>query len=283
MIAEMGAATARRLADPWPLRQLLLRDDRAWPTLTADIRREVDRVGSSDVVDVIETWDRTLEKPQPQRFFEVVGNSCDGASLARVVAARVDDLRTLPPIAWWDHASHVDSLDDLRDGFARLAPIAPLPEGSLFSLREWLRAGLSPVAALRWRCLNALSGFYREGTAGSVRADMLRSWTGAEDQHRALASLSEADRHRFVAWVILGLSNFDDILPDPVAKWLVRSGVRDLDRLSHWPDELGGLVEVDDSARLERVRWIADLRDRLRDELRDLPAGPASGRRTGSR
>lgn len=274
LAAEVAAATVRRPgADPWPTRQHLLRDDRAWRALGVDLRRDLARAGAAGAVDRVEVWDRTLSKPRPERFFELVGNTCDPPSLARVVAARVPDLRSLPaPLPWWDHARHPGGLDDLRDGFARTVPMAPLPADALVPLRDWLKAGVSPEGAARWRCLDGLSVIFREGETGSSRARFVRDWAMLDAGRQPLAGVSADDRHRFAAWVILGLDDPEAVEVAPLAWWLERAGVRDADRLSRWADELAGLAEVGDADRLARAGWVGELRRELVQVLQDVRA-----------
>ena len=48
------------------------------------------------------------------------------------------DLSTLGPLPWWGHRDHPGAVDDLRDAFARLAPLAPIDEEALTAVQNWM-------------------------------------------------------------------------------------------------------------------------------------------------
>ncbi|WP_435016332.1 hypothetical protein TA3x_003897 [Tundrisphaera sp. TA3] len=271
VVAEMVAASSARLPidGRWPVRQRMLRDDRAWRALAADARGELRRAGAADAAPgVVAAWDRALVQPRPERFFELMLNACDGPRLARVVAARVADLRSLPPLPWWSHADYPEARDDIRDGFARTAPLAPLPGEALPALKAWVGDGLSAFGSMRWKCLETLSGFARSGYDAATRGQIVRGWTQDRGLNEALAAVPDPDRHRFAARVILGLDD-DAIAVEPLARWLERAGVRDLDRLGRWAEELDGLAEVGDADRIGRMRLVGDLKRELATLLRE--------------
>lgn len=270
LVAEV-VATSTRLDDatPWPIRQHLLRDERAWKALLVDARRDLLRSGPENAAEVVERWDHALEKSRPERFFELMLNACDGPSLARVVAARVADLRTLPSLSWWDHAAHPDATDDLREAVVLIVPMAPLPEHALIALRSWIgnagrgKAVLSAFGAMRWRCLDSLSAFARTDHDASTRWAIVRGWSNDRELIDALAAVSDRDRHRFVARMILGLEPIDSLPIAPLARWLERANVRDIDRLSRWAEELDEIADVENRDRVGRMRLVGELRAEL--------------------
>ena len=278
LAAEVAAASARLdRGDPWPLRQTMLDDDRAWRALTLDAARDLRKVGADGAVAVVADWDQILEKPKPERFFAVIVNACDGPSLARVASARANDLKTLPPLPWWGHAGHPDGRDDIRDRFARIVPMAPLPEEQLMAVRGWIGgnpAGLSAFGMGRWRCLDALSGFARESYDAATRGPIVRGWNDDRGLTEALAALADLDRHRFLARLILGLDDVEPPPVEPLAKWLQRAGVRDVERLGRWAEELDGLAEVSDQDRIGRMRLVSELKKELATLLREARESP---------
>ncbi len=277
LAAEILAVTARNPeADPWAIRQYLLRHDSAWMILAADIRRDLDEVRPEFAADVLERWDRQLVKEKPGRFFEVFLNAGDPHHLASVVPARAADLKTLPPLAWWDHARHAESLDDLRDGYARVVPLVPLGEGRLFLVRNWIQGQskgaedggtrfLSTRGFARWRCLEALTNFQNAGREPEVRWPIVHGW----ESDLPLLALTPDDRYRFLGWIVRGLDAAESYQLSRLATWLKKSGMKDPARLARWAEELDGLVEVSDQLKLYRSGMIGELRSELFRLIRD--------------
>ncbi len=281
LAAEVAASAARLVEgqpSPWPLRQYLFRDDSAWRILTADIRRDLIEVKPEAAPDVLDRWDKALND-RPDRFFELFLNACDGPRLASSVTARAADLRTLPPLPWWDHTQHVESRNDLRDGFARIVPLAPLVEGRLFVVRNWVEgpakratgsneagpAVLSPQGLARWRCLEALTNFQNAGREPEVRWPVVQSWKA----DLPVLGIPPDDRYRLLAWVILGLDAAESYQLAELASWLRKVGFKDPERLNRWAEEVEGLTEVSGQIKLFRTEMVRDLRTELSRLLRE--------------
>ena len=266
---------------PWRLRQFLLQNKATWRALALDVRQDLAGVGPRESCDVLDRWDDNLVKGlHTARFFEVWLNVCDGAQLAAAVAARAADLRSLDPLLWWD-----DPNGDLRERFARLAPMEPLPVDSLMEIRKWLQgpprtpsdddlvglddeprpptAGeprLSTAGLARWRCLDALSVFHRQGVETAACWKWILNWT----KGLPLGALETADRYRFVAWIVHRMDEFDSSQVAPLANWLFNSGVTDIERINNWADEI-----EEDELRLARVELVSDLKDELKKVRHD--------------
>jgi hypothetical protein len=303
LAARIVAETTRRAGaavDPWRLRQSLLQDDASWPALAEDVRRDL----ADGAVKALERWDRSLVKGlHTRRFFELWLNACDGPALAASVAARATELKTFGSLHWWD-ASRVDGArDDVRDRFARLAPMAPIDGDALPGVQGWFRPSrrpgavaappameldplplddvaapsrreaaepspLSPRGQVRWRCIEALSAFHRAGLDADGRWKMLGGWgTGL-----GLGELEAADRYRFLAWLIRGLGEAESADPEYLARWLLDCGVNDLDRVARWAEELDGLAVVPDDLRSARKELVGKIRAGLKTLAR---AGPS--------
>ncbi len=282
LAAELLAATVRQPeADTWAFRKELLNDDSAWRSLAVDVRLELEGARLDDSSEVLDRWDRQLEK-DPGRFFELFLNAAPPDSRARLVTARAADLRTLGRLSWWDHSSQAETLDDFRDGYARTVPLAPLGEGRLSAVRQWIQGGsgkvadeagsasLSPRGLARWRCLEALTLFVNAGEGSEVRWRMIQGW----EADLPLGSLPVDDRYRFASWLLLGLEEAEPWQLSKLIIWLRRHGMKDPDRLSRWAEELEGLVEVPDRARLFRARMVSELCGEFRQQLREAKARP---------
>ncbi len=284
LAAEIIAASMRRKApgfDPWRLREALLRDDAAWRSLAADVGNDLTARSPEEQRKVFENWDRNLTKGvHTARFFELWLNVADGPMLSAIVSSRVSDLQSLGELSWWDFRDHAGSRDDIREAFARRSPMAPLPPDSLPRIKDWLRTGTSPAPAkgrgantdrrvpqeggrgsisakgmARWRCLDALS------LLCDTRRDLLECWQefAASRGFLPLATLDESDRYRFTAWIIWRLAEFDSFQMPVLAKWLVENQVTDSERVSHWWDDLEGVVVVPTEIRRARSEIVSDL------------------------
>ena len=61
----LGASTSEEIKagfSPWKLRETVLRDDRAWRILAADLAGELDGLSAVDCLKTLERWDRHLAK-----------------------------------------------------------------------------------------------------------------------------------------------------------------------------------------------------------------------------
>lgn len=277
LAAELFAATVRQPeADIWAFRKELLNDDLAWRALAVDVRSELEGAALDDSPEVLDRWDRQLDK-DPGRFFELFLNAAPPHSRARLVTARAADLRTLGRLSWWDHSSQAETLDDFRDGYARTVPLAPLGEGRLSIVRQWIQGSsakvadedgsvfLSPRGLARWRCLEALTLFVNAGEGSKVRWRIIQGW----EADLPLGSIPVDDRYRFASWLILGLDEAEPWQLSKLVSWLRKHGMKDSDRLARWAEELDGLVEVPDRARLFRARMVSELCGEFRQQLRE--------------
>ena len=309
LAAEVVAATASRSEfDPWPFRGALLRNDDAWRLLAIDARRDgLAGPVPSGAPAALDRWDRRLDKPGAgavTRFFELMLNACDGPALAACASARAADLRSLSPLPWWPAPRTPGATGDLRDGFARIAPMAPLDVETLPAVRAWMRAPgrqgpaplvrlddgpdlipleggdaepapgrprhvdpdlshLSPEGHSRWRCLDGLTSLSRPGLDDAGRWSVLQGWI---DARLPIDRLEAEDRRRFVARTVALTEALDPRELDKLARWLVRNGVDEPDRLADWADDLGEAVS--DALRIGRMALVGDLRTALKAALK---------------
>jgi hypothetical protein len=309
LAAAMIAATVRQAGAgffPWRFRAFLLQHDEAWRALDEDMTRDLRGRTVAEYLDTLEQWDRNLVKGvHSARFFEVWLNCCEHSALAAVVAARAHDLKTLPGLSWWRRGEHEDARDDLRDAFARLAPLSPLDEDALNAVQGWMRASdraahASPVRSIadgdlvpidaevqtaprggaadttghaalsefgqaRWRCIEALSAFHRTGLGSEACWQLIEGWS----QSLPIAQLVETERYVFLDWLIPRLGEHDDLKVARLASWLVRAGLTDPDQVVRWPDELGAWAEIPDSLRQARAALVSALRSEWKTVLRE--------------
>lgn len=281
LVAQVVAARCRREGPTratWELRSALFRNEAGWKAIAEDLRLELLDVEPEASPGVIERWDRGISKSRPERFWEVALNVCDGRRLAAVVAARAADLATLGPMPWWGHADHPGAVDDLRDAFARLSPMAPIDEDALNAVQNWMdrprgssmprgpRPWLSSLGQARWICLDRLAkDIFREGITDQTRRFSVRDWS----DKLPLSSLPIDDRYRLIAWVVFKIDDPSAFDVERVAHWLVVSGLVDLNRILAWPDELAGLVEVSQRLMRDRAGLVRELRDEMGRVLAD--------------
>jgi hypothetical protein len=297
--SEIAAATMRLAVpgySPWRLREFLLRRDDAWKLLAADARLDLSRAGVLENLDAFRHWEANLPRPAPQhepRFFELMLNVSGPETLVAIVTSPSANnsiptwaayLKDLPPLSWWPEYRPSDARDDLRDRFARLAPLAPLPEEALPSLERWLgpplgkfsalmhqpeddlerdlvplekahqawtRLGaagfshLSPRGLARWYCLHRLTILNRAGQTEMGRWQEVLRWP---ESRLPLRMLGSSDRHRMLAWAILRTDFWDTLQLDSHDTFL--------NRLAEWLCEEG----FSSLADLERLRaWDQEL------------------------
>jgi hypothetical protein len=244
------------------------------------------------------------------RFFEVWLNTCSPSQLKAAVFDRAADLKNLD-LPWWGSARFPGAPDDLRERFARLVPMDPCEAGTLSRVRGWLLptkacarpadpadyapldpegpaearqeqapsppGSLSPQGLIRWRFLEALTIFSHPDETPEARWQRLKVWT----RELPLGLLEPADRYRFLGWLILGFERLDQDRIARLASWLYRSGLDDPECLwlNRWYDDLEGLGPSQGALRLERAPLVSELRNELRNVIRDAAE---RGRKTGT-
>jgi hypothetical protein len=305
LAAHVFASTSRHGQPSWRLRQNLFENHDAWRALAEDIRSETAGRSPGETLEILKEWDRRLTKGlHTARFFELWLNSIDGLALATIVAARVDDLRTLPDLKWWDHPRTPGARDDIRDAFALLAPMAPLSEHALAILQSWMRrassvteapaqrddpdlelvpiedeprpvtkmSSTSPLSAFgqsRWRCLEALTGLYRAGIDGPGCWRIVSGWTTSP----LLDSLDTDEKQTFLAWLIPRLEEPDGVEIPRLASWLVRSGMSEPEVLTDWADRLEPAMSIAPAMRLSRAALVGELKAEWKTLLRERASG----------
>ena len=242
--------TGRR-GRPGPSAALSSNSDDGWKAIAEDLRLDLLDAEPEASPGVVERWDRNVPKSRPERFWEVALNVCDGRRLAAVVAARAADLASLGPMTWWDHADHAGAVDDLRDAFARLAPLAPIDEQSP-QRRPELDGG-PPRDAAAARPTDRGSRLLGRAPLGSASTGCRRtsSATGSPTRARRfgvldwtaklpLSSLPIDDRYRMIAWVLFKIEDPSALDVDRVGHWLVGAGLVDVDRILPLAGRAGG-------------------------------------------
>ena len=285
LLAEVVAALPTAVANPWPFRQFLFEDDRAWPTLALLIGQDLGQAPATMAAELVNRWDDKIVKGtegRVRRFWTLILNATDSPRRGAVVAARARDLQSLGPLPWWDHANHPGSTDDLRDAYARTTPLDPLPTGRWSEVERWLKNSdkkatnldepipmedrapepnrLSLAGSERWRCLQALTEYNPTTPAPSTsREASFLAWQAS----LPLANLDAKAVYRFLGWVILGIDPTDPPYVDRLAAWFFRVGMTDPRRVSRWVDELAGF-EVSAQAQMERAGFVGDLGREIR-------------------
>jgi len=129
------------------------------------------------------------------------------------------------------------------------------------------RAWLSPLGLARWTCIERLTiELYRSGLDDRARRFNLVNWC----KELPLAGLAEDDRYRFVAWILFKLEDPATLDTDRVGKWLVRSELTQLDRITGWANELEGLIDVSSSVIPDRNELAFKLRREMSLVIDDI-------------
>jgi hypothetical protein len=155
---------------------------------------------------------------------------------------------------------------------------------------------LSDLGRARWNCIERLTmDAFRRGIDEKARCFNIQGWCvkvrefssdpGGKPLYRLpLAQIAVDDRYRVLAWVLFKLEDrtsikldagssvnllYDDLWFARVAQWLVRCGVHDLTRISNWPSELAGLVEVPFDLVRDRAHLVRDLRHAMAIEINE--------------
>ncbi len=302
LLAEVVASLGSTGEAPvWPFRQFLFDDDRAWPTLALAVRSDLEQASPGLAPELVDRWDSKLGKTGKPglvaRFWELILNAAEPGRLGAIVAARAKDLQTLGALGWWSSADHPGSTGDLRDAYARLAPMAPLPTGRLPEVERWLDgprpkaldldeplsmadpdpepSRLSPPGSDRWRCLRALTEYRPSTTApSSTRDSTFLAW----ESSLPLANLSREEIYPFMGWLILGVDPTDSPFVDRMAAWLFKVGVVDPRRVSRWAEELKPF-EVSTQDQIDRAGFVGTLGREVRKLAEESKEGK---RRRGS-
>jgi hypothetical protein len=301
-------------SEPWlrPLRQALFDDDELWKSLMLDVRQGLARTDRDRLEQSLERWDKDLSRSPDRisRFFELVLNSCDAAAALRFVDQKASELLRLGPLPSWGHSELHAGLADLRDTFVRLIPMAPLQTNRLAEIRRWLTQadprrgahsegpGLEPTSEekadearkqltepdrwtylsdsgrSRWRCIEALTELW------CCREQPDAQWANVEVYEQKgpdLADLSDEDRERFLASLILAFEDTGLLLPrrlTSLARWLTAGGVTwDRRRIHAWS------ACLDESPGTEVIRlrsgFVRELASQIQDEQESARAAPA--------
>ena len=221
--------------DPWRLRESLLRHDLAWKALVADIRRDIEDVPAEECPKRLDDWDQALAKGgHTGRFYELWFNACTGPQLVHLVVSRTADTKYFS-IPWWRADRTAGARGDVRERLVRQAPMVPFRQGSLTTVRHWLRrpasrsarsshVDLVPVEAaaaatetqewlisdqgqVRWSFLEELSLFAMAGTA-IARLERIKTWL----KRFPLERLAVVDRYELLGSIIKVVEENDPVL-----------------------------------------------------------------------
>jgi hypothetical protein len=292
LVSFLVAATTRHSGetfDPWRFRAFLLEHDLAWKSLAADVGRDLEGVRAGESVKILDEWDQRLAKgPHTRRFYELWFNVCNPAQLVHAVVSRAVDTRDFA-LRWWN--ADVPG-QDIRERLVRQAPMVPLRDGSVTTVRHWLqrplRRGTRPSTddlvpideerrtegaaewliteegRVRWQFLNELSLFAMSGTP-AARNDNVKRWY----KHMPLAQVADFDRYQLLASIIKLIDDDDPDLIAPLASWLFKGGVSDVERIKTWTQELDQDDPVPGELTLARVGLVGRLCDELKTKRRE--------------
>jgi hypothetical protein len=291
LAAHIVAATTRHPGDTfdaWRFRASLLGDNQAWRTLAADICRDLEGVPPGESLKVLDDWDRALVKGRhTSRFYALWFNACDPAQLVAAVLGRAVEIRSFA-IPWWEPDGAPGAVRDIRERLVRQAPMVPLRQGSVTTVLHWLRRPrgrsarsiaddfvpmeedrvtegayewlISDEGRARWGYLHELSLFAM--AAPAARNHYVKQW----HKELPLARLAASERYQFLASVIRVVDEDDPVLLAPLARWLLKGGVLDLDQIKAWNEHLAQVDPVPHDLVLSRVILVR----RLCDELKTL-------------
>jgi hypothetical protein len=315
LIAHLVGATlqapGRTEAAVWELRRTLFRDATAWKSLGLDVARHLAGSQRAEVAQRLATWEARIERGNPVlelRLAELLLNAAPTPLLLLGVVEwtwMASRLVKLGPISAWPRGGEPPARD-VRDLFARTAPMTALRPDVLRSTRRWMQyvdeASLnasdvesvelqpdddartvkeprpvvrSPLVSefgyLRWLLLDALTVVSRPGIGILDRWGTIDKWS---DGQLPLNLVAHDNRLAFVAQVILALDRFDpDSGSQPrslqkLAEFLVACGMRRSDDPAEWADWLADpATRPDDSTRNARKVLVRELRRELRESL----------------
>ncbi len=297
LAAEIVAATTtmmRRESNRWSLRQFLFDDEAnegTWRILAVDILRELQR---GRPLDRFKEWDDKISKgTNSRRFYELFLNTGFPDALLSIVTNKVQELMTLDVIPWWNHAQFVEGKDDIRDAFARTIPVTPLPADAILKVKRWMQRTdsrednglapleeessqprisldlkfmhLSPIGRARWSVLESLSKYARSSQESVEDSQsLIEQWY---QQNLPLNVLNEEEKYRFLAHVIHGISEFDEIRANRLAVWLYRNGVVDANRIQQWIGDLN--QEPENPVHPARLEFVNALHKEIRTLVRE--------------
>ncbi|HEU5116071.1 MAG TPA: hypothetical protein VFT74_05280, partial [Isosphaeraceae bacterium] len=262
----------------------------------------------------VESWDTQVTEGSlglRASFHALILNACSGEWLARVGSARAQYLKD-EVLPWWDHDQVVAGRNDVRDAFARLVPMDPLPYENLPALRTWLRIpptefdesltnlsepplpdtepGLVPEDEIGSRSSESPPSFSHFSALGLARWCVLHGLTSLADgsvprsrdvydriRLLPMNRLDEEDRYRFLAWLLMLTDLTDTGFADPLARWLVDHGTADGERLKDWSSPISSRITRAASLQrpglLEFIHALGVEVRRLKQERREKPHG----------
>lgn len=257
----------------WRLRRVLFEDDGSWRMLCLDARRCLAEADDASFDAAQDRWYRELPRHSEtltSRWFELMLNAPGPDLRGRVAQARLAELTTVGPIAWWVSERGEGVPDDLREAFARELPFdeierfapaemdrladwlarpdarRPVEEGRLCPLdedatrrRRDLAAGawgfLSASAKLRWDCLEAVGRFVQNRAFAPTQWALIDGWTA---RPLPIGRLSVEDRYAFLSAMISAWDHFDPNqgqLIDRLARWMTEQAGWNVAWLQDWP------------------------------------------------
>ncbi len=276
LVSHVVAATADpgiRTQATWRLLEYLVTQEFTKRTIGEAFRADLARRDPVASAEVVEAWDKATTKLPPANsyFWETVLNLCDSRRLKVVVGTHgvwlANQNLVLP---WWDHDRVPGSVNDMRDAFARLIAFAPIEGAMLANTRTWMngdaKAGTRPWLSLRgrarWDWIYRLSDeVFNDNITDKTRAWNVFNWRNLDPD-----DLTLDEKHALIAWVIYKIKDPSEFQIPPVAKWLVRLGLTEVNRVKDWKNELRGLDDVPINIVRDRSLFV----ERLRSEMNTL-------------
>jgi hypothetical protein len=263
LVAQVVARTVRnsdRREINWGILTHLHNNEAGWKTLTELLRWDLAGQDAAGSLGVVDRWYKSLSRIDLARFWEVVLNASDGPRLATLIPQFAKEYLTLPVMSWWAFTMYEAATNDVREAFARLAPMGPIEEVHLSYVQNWMKGWQgSDAGKARWIWIDRLSkGLFRASDRDEHRGLNVFNWRTLPDY--PLRALPLDDRYQILAWIVYRIEDGSRIQLAPLAKWLLVSGVTEPERLQNWRDELAGLVEVSSVEVRDRSSFVRELR-----------------------
>jgi hypothetical protein len=235
-------------------------NEAGWKTLTELLRWDLAGQDAAGSLGVVDRWYKSLSRIDLARVWEVVLNASDGPRLATLIPQFAKEYLTLPVMSWWAFTMYEAATNDVREAFARLAPMGPIEEVHLSYVQNWMKGWQgSDAGKARWIWIDRLSkGLFRASDRDEHRGLNVFNWRTLPDY--PLRALPLDDRYQILAWIVYRIEDGSRIQLAPLAKWLLVSGVTEPERLQNWRDELAGLVEVSSVEVRDRSSFVRELR-----------------------